>query len=269
MGRGQEPTVIADRALNNAKRLTTIQYVAMLCSIVIFSLGSQIFYLIPFYMYYPALICHTPEGSFECDHHRACDVDITSYDLNWDSHDTLSNWMTQLDFICMEPFYIGILGSISFISFSIGSFFFTKQADVYGRHLVTCTAATVTPLALVILIFGVPHFGLIGIYITFAVLGLTYNPRGSTAYLYGAEMLPTNKRLLFGQVLFFADGIFSICASFYFYSVGNLNAFFAGVLVAFTTALVAMTFLLPETPSFLLMKGDIVEYQRIVALVTG
>lgn len=86
--------MIADRALNNAPRLTPIQYVAMLCSIVIFSLGSQIFYLIPFYMYYPALICHTLEGSFECDHHRACEADITSYDLNWDSHDTLSNWMT-------------------------------------------------------------------------------------------------------------------------------------------------------------------------------
>ena len=269
MSRGLEPTVIADRALNNAPRLTHIQYIAMVCSIVIFSLGSQIFYLIPFYMYYPALICHTENNSFECDHHRACEADIARYELNWESHDTLNNWMTQLNLICIEPFYIGILGSVSFICFSIGSFFFTKQADVFGRHLVTCAAATLTPLALIVLVIGVPHFGLIGIYLTFAILGLTYNPRGSTAYLYGAEMLPTKKRLLFGQILFFADGIFSICASFYFYSIGNLNAFFIGILIAFTTALIAMQFLLPETPSFLLMKGDIAGYQHSLAIVTG
>jgi hypothetical protein len=55
----------------------------------------------------------------------------------------------------------------------------------------------------------------------FGLLGLTYNPRGSTAYLYGAEMLPKEKRLIFGTFLFFIDGCFSIFASFYFYTFKN------------------------------------------------
>lgn len=68
-----DPTDIADAALDRAPKLTTTQYTGMICAILIFSLGSQVFYLIPFYMLYPALICRTGDGKpFECDHHRAC-----------------------------------------------------------------------------------------------------------------------------------------------------------------------------------------------------
>lgn len=103
----------------------------------------------------------------------------------------------------------------------------------------------------------------------FGALGLTYNPRGSTAYLYGAEMLPTEKRLKFGSLVFFCDGIVSILASLYFYTYKQLNVWFIIVLVVFTTALVLMAVLLPETPCFLLMRGDIEGYQKSLAKVTG
>ena len=79
MARGLEPTIIADRALGAVPKLTHVQYLAAACSIIIFSLGSQLFYFIPFYLFYPALICQTKEASFSCDRHRACDPDILSY----------------------------------------------------------------------------------------------------------------------------------------------------------------------------------------------
>jgi hypothetical protein len=71
-----------------------------------------------------------------------------------------------------------------------------------------------------LLIFA-KSLGIYFIYIIFGILGLTYNPRGSTAYLYGAEMLPKEKRLTFGTLLFFIDGCFSIFAAFYFYTFKN------------------------------------------------
>jgi len=149
---------------------------------------------------------------------------------------------------------------VSFVCFAVGSFFFTKQADVFGRHRVTCVAASVTPLCLAVLFVGAKSFGLFFIYLVFGILGLTYNPRGSTAYLYGAEMLPVDKRLLFGSLLFFIDGLFSVFASFYFYTFKNQNVFFIGICIIFVTALVIMALFLPETPSFLLMKGNIPGY---------
>jgi hypothetical protein len=79
-GKSIDPTAIADAALDRAPKLTITQYAGMVCAILIFSLGSQVFYLIPFYMLYPALICDTDDGKlFECDHHRACDSDIVNY----------------------------------------------------------------------------------------------------------------------------------------------------------------------------------------------
>jgi MFS family permease len=125
--------------------------------------------------------------------------------------------MTQLNLICYEPYYIGLLGTISFVSFAIGSFFFTKQADVYGRHKIVCIAATVTPICLSALIIGSRKLGIFFLYAVFGIMGLTYNPRGSTVYLYAVELLPVDTRLLFGSALFFTDGCISIFASVYFY----------------------------------------------------
>lgn len=133
----------------------------------------------------------------------------------------------------------------------------------------TSIAATITPLSLLILIFGYKKLGLIGIYIVFGLLGITYNPRGSSAYLYGAEMLPTEKRLMFGSCVFFCDGIVSILASFYFYTYKTLSVFFVIVLTIFTSALTLMVVLLPETPCFLLMRGNIDAYHFSLAKVTG
>ena len=62
---------------------------------------------------------------------------------------------------------------------------------MFGRHKVVVFAALITPVSLITLVYGYKHFKIIGIYIVFGILALTYNPRGSTAYLYGAEMLPT------------------------------------------------------------------------------
>lgn len=135
--------------------------------------------------------------------------------------------------------------------------------------MVCCVASTVTPLALLALIFGAKSYGLIGVYFVFGILGTSYNPRASTAYLYGAEMLPVNKRLKFGSVLFFIDGIFSICAAYYFYKFKSINTFFIAVLCCFTTAWLILAIFLPETPSFLLMRGDIPAYNKSLAKMTG
>jgi len=58
-------------------------------------------------------------------------------------------------------------------------------------------------------------------------------------------------------------------ASLYFYTYKQLNVFFIILLVVFTTALVLMAVLLPETPCFLLMRGDIEGYRKSLAKVTG
>jgi hypothetical protein len=71
-------------------------------------------------------------------------------------------------------------------------------------------------------------------------MALSYNPRGSTAYLFASELLPPRKRLLFGTSNFTIDGLFSISAAGYFYYIGDVNLLFIVVGVIFTLALLGL-----------------------------
>jgi len=97
-----------------------------------------------------------------------------------------------------------------------------------------------------------------------AVAALAYNPRSSTAYLYGAEILPPKKRLLFGTLLFMLDGCFGMFAPFYFYTWKDQNFFFAIIFVVILSALITMYFFLPETPSFCLTVGNVAGFQKSI-----
>jgi len=85
-------------------------------------------------------------------------------------------------------------------------------------------------------------------YLMFAVMGLTYNPRASTVYLYAVELLPSSTRLLFGSTLFFIDGCISVSAAVYFYYWKNQNLLFFVIAALLTLSIVLMHFILPETP---------------------
>ena len=105
--------------------------------------------------------------------------------------------------------------------------------------------------------FGAEKYGIYLCYVTMAIAALAYNPRSSTAYLYGAEILPPRKRLMFGTSLFMLDGCFGMFASFYFYTWKDQDFFFVIVLTVFSTALIVMALFLPETPSFCLTIGNV------------
>lgn len=138
-----------------------------------------------------------------------------------------------------------------------------------GRKPVTVVASVLSPFCLTFLIVGTEWGGLIYIYGVMTVMALAYNPRSSTAYLYAAELLPPNRRLFFGTSLFLFDGMFSVFAAFYFWKFGDMNALFIGVGVVFCIALTYMTIVMPETPSFLLAKGDVEGYQASLSFITG
>lgn len=132
-----------------------------------------------------------------------------------------------------------------------------------------CLSATVTSVGIAALIIGSRKLGIFFLYAVFGLMGLTYNPRGSTVYLFAVEMIPFNSRLMFGSALFFFDGCFSVFVSFYFYYWKNQNSLLIVLGTLFTTALVVLHFFLPETPQFLLVKGDVTGYQLSIAKITG
>lgn len=92
---------------------------------------------------------------------------------------------------------------------------------MYGRRRVTLIAGCLTPVCLLLLIIFARGLGLYFIYFIMSMLATSYNPRGSTAYLYGAEILPPKMRLLFNTANFLIDGCVGILATIYFYYFGS------------------------------------------------
>ena len=114
--------------------------------------------------------------------------------------------MTDLDLICEEPYKIGLLGTISFLSFSIGSVLILSYADFLGRKAVVFYSGLVTPICMVLLLILANDLTVI--YSLIFLMGLTYNPRSSTAYLYATEFIQTRNRLKVGTYTFGFSGIF-------------------------------------------------------------
>ena len=84
---------------------------------------------------------------------------------------------------------IGFIGSVSFISLSIGSFLFSKAIDQYGRKFVVLFAGSISLLGLLILqIVGV-NGGLNLIYLVVFLMGLAYITRQSVCYLHAVELM--------------------------------------------------------------------------------
>ena len=104
--------------------------------------------------------------------------------------------MTGLNLICYEPYYIALVGALSFVSFSIGSALFTNLIDKYGRKSVLIYSSIVTPIGILTLIAFANSITFI--YIAMFVIGMTYNTRASVAYLYGTEFIEKEKKMAFG-----------------------------------------------------------------------
>lgn len=107
----------------------------------------------PFYQLYPKLLCYDSQGNIvtdtdsatHCSRNLACNkMAVDNFKIDWGSDQSLDNWMTKMDLICQEPYLIGFIGSISFISLAIGSIVFSKAIDQLGRKFVVistgCTA---------------------------------------------------------------------------------------------------------------------------------
>jgi MFS family permease len=107
--------------------------------------------------------------------------------IDWSDEASLNNWMTQLDLICEEPYKIGLIGAVYFISFSLGSLMFTGIIDYKGRKNMILAANLTHIICLVALVCFADSLNKIyGIIFT---TGLAYSTRASGSYLYGSEFL--------------------------------------------------------------------------------
>jgi len=160
--------------------------------------------------------------------------------------------MTDLNLICEEPYKIGLIGSISFISFSLGSLFTSKLADTYGRRRVVIGATLVTPLGLLILLLA--PMNLMVINVLMFVIGFTYNARSTGAYLFNTEFIESEKRINIGICLWTFSGAMQGLSAFWFWYTKDQEAYFKLIIVLLFVAILIIYLFVPESPLYLYEK---------------
>lgn len=173
---------------------------------IFLAVQNQFYYSLPFYLQYPALQCydtagelmytgHPQHGPEYCTSEVACDSDrVDHYKVDYSHSYSVSNWMTDLDMICEPPYKIGLFGSVSFLSFSLGSLLITNQADKIGRKKTVILSSIITSICIACLLL-IP-LNIVLIYFFISLMGIFYIARASTAYLYCSEFIEKNRRII-------------------------------------------------------------------------
>ena len=153
-------------------------------------------------------------GENYCTAEYACDKRrVDSFKIDWTHCNSIHNWMADLNLICEEPYKIGMIGSVSFISFSLGSLVTTQIADKGRRNIVIISSA-VTPLGL---LFLLKPLNLVAINILMVIIGFTYNAGSSIAYLMNTEFVEVKYRIKIGVITFGFCGVIQSLSGVWFY----------------------------------------------------
>lgn len=89
------------------------------------------------------------------------------------------------------------------------------------------------------------------IYLGIFIIGLSYNTRGSTAYIYGTEWLPSSYHLVFGQATFIGTGLSAAASGLFFYWNKSQTIYFIVIIVCMGLSLLWTIVFAPESPLFL------------------
>ena len=84
------------------------------------------------------------------------------------------------------------------------------------------------------------------------LIGLTYNPRSSVAYLYGTEFLLQKDKLKYGAYNFTICGIIQCLTALWFRETKNQDSYFVIMIIMMSAAILWIKFCVPESPLFLL-----------------
>ena len=145
-----------------------------------------------------------------------------------------------------------MLGLISFISFSIGSLFFTNLIDTHGRKYTLVLSSFITPFGLLaIMCFAQDIYF---IYIIIFIVGLSFIPRMSSAYTLGIEFFETSQQMKFGTLCFVSLGGSQALSALWFYLFRDQNSYFIFLITLLSLTIVWTVAFVPESPRFLFEK---------------
>lgn len=209
------------------------------------------------------MVCYDAAGNIvsdqnsatHCSRNLACDKNaVDHFRIDWEDDYSLHNWMTKMDLICNEPYLIGFIGSISFISLSIGSIVFSKTIDQYGRKSVVMSTGITALFGLLILWLFADTGGLNLIYSVVFLTGSVYITRQSVCFLQAVELIESKDKMALSTIAFTFSGLLQMLTAFWFWRTKDQDGYFLGMIALLLLSVVLFGLLVPDSPVYLLEK---------------
>ncbi|CAI2364061.1 unnamed protein product [Moneuplotes crassus] len=178
---------------------------------------------------------------------------------DFNNEKSLKNWITELDLFCIAPFKVSLFGALYFAGLIVGMILLIYTSK-FGRkiNVVIFTWATVFVMTSIVFI---PN--LYVRYIGMFMLGICTIQKFCT-YIICVEICPLKQQIVVATVILALDNIPLPLGSFYFRFISNDWRYFGYGSVIFTLILAVCSLFLPESPRFLVDKGEFEQAKIVV-----
>ncbi len=221
--------------------------------------------LIPFLILIPKLTCSFNGGS---DWMTWSEVEAwanpqTLYQIDYSTQDTISNWITELDLVCIPKFNLGIFGSLYFVGYVVGALTFVRLGDIIGRKPVLLFGTTLFWLASIGTYFATNLY--LMYFLTF-LIGTFEMVRFSLAYLLMIELLPKDRRNKYYAACTITESIICLIIVGYWWQFQNAyHILIATIVLSFVH--VISTIITPESPKLLYSVGRFKEMNESLSYI--
>ena len=214
-----------------------------------YCLTGYVTFSLPFLVKAPDFICrNTIDDDWAYwTKHEACSGKFSEYKIDYESKETLNNWITSIGLEWAPNYQIGMFGSLHFIGLFVGSAVFLRLADILGRKLFV-QIGVVGSLVCIAIIYFVNN--LITIYIMLFVYSIFHALRVFIGYIYVMELTPPNSKKFWHMFMQILDKTHAILIPIFIYFTGNAKY---PMIFLFFTSLLCAYFIhkAPESPQYL------------------
>eukprot|EP00347_Sterkiella_histriomuscorum_P020221 403338627 len=236
--------VTFDEALNDCGGFGFFQYFSTIFLMIVYSSNGYLFYALSYLNLFPEYTC--PLDMPNCTYLEKCrNPDIVT--VNWENTKSLNNWVQKLGLECVDPYKIGLLGTMYFAGWTISCAICPRLADLFGRKKIAIISIGVSICCYVGLIFS---SNITLSIVLFFFFGLSSAGKSSNGYIYMMELIPQKNQTLIGTLMNFADGSTMIIMSLYFRFISK-NWMYYQICGLFATFIAFIAcFFIPESPKY-------------------
>ncbi|CDW78072.1 solute carrier family 22 member 4 [Stylonychia lemnae] len=221
--------------------------------------AAYVTYNLGYILMYPKYQCIFNDQKYfsECQREQICsnqDGLINEWRVDDKNELSLNNWVTRLDLMCADSFYIGLYGSLDFFGQLFASVFLTPLADKYGKRWFTIIGSSSQILTfIIILVFQ----NRVLYYFSILILGITFINKNFVTYSHLMDFIGQKGSFVTGW-LFCLDSFNFIFSPLILYFITKNTQVFAWIgLVITCTVVASLKFIyFPESLKFTLNQGN-------------